>query len=81
MGLNIDGSIRTNKPVSNNNNKKKGLEKQTEKALNDYNSIREKIDTPSSNRILNKPTGQVLNDTQCRSTSKMSFKTRKFIIA
>ena len=70
MGLNIDGSIRTNKPVSNNNNnKKKGLEKQTEKALNDYNSIREKIDTPSSNRVLNKPTGE------------MSLKTKKFIIA
>ena len=42
MGLNIDSSVKTNKPVSQN--KKKGLEKQTEKALNDYNSIREKID-------------------------------------
>ena len=67
MGLNIDGSIRTNKPIIIN--KKKGLERQTDKALNDYNSIREKIDTPSSNRILNKPTEQV------------SFKTKKFIIA
>ena len=67
MGLNIDGSIRTNKPIIIN--KKKGLEKQTEKALNDYNSIREKIDSSSSNRVLNKPTGE------------MSLKTRKFIIA
>ena len=79
MGLNIDGSdqhevlIRTNKPIIIN--KKKGLEKQTEKALNDYNSIREKIDSSSSNRVLNKPTGEMLM------TSKMSLKTKKFIIA
>ena len=67
MGLNIDSSVKTNKPIIIN--KKKGLEKQTEKALNDYNSIREKIDSSSSNRVLNKPTGE------------MSLKTKKFIIA
>ena len=67
MGLNIDSSVKTNKPIIIN--KKKGLERQTDKALNDYNSIREKIDSSSSNRVLNKPTGQV------------SFKTKKFIIA
>ena len=65
MGLNIDSSVKTNKPIIIN--KKKGLEKQTEKALNDYNSIREKIDSSSSNRVLNKPTEQI--------------KTKKFIIA
>ena len=49
MGLNIDSSVKTNKPIIIN--KKKGLERQTERhdkrvaqALNDYNSIREKID-------------------------------------
>ena len=73
MGLNIDSSVKTNKPVSQN--KKKGLERQTEKALNDYNSIREKIDSSSSNRVLNKPTGEM------QMTSSMSFKTKKFIIA
>ena len=34
MGLNIDSSVKTNKPIIIN--KKKGLERQTEKALNDY---------------------------------------------
>ena len=46
MGLNIDSSVKTNKPIRPTHgvgqNKKKGLERQTEKALNDYNSIREK---------------------------------------
>ena len=69
MGLNIDSSVKTNKPVSQN--KKKGLERQTERhdkrvaqALNDYNSIREKIDNGVKGGMV-----------------KEQIKTRKFIIA
>ena len=74
MGLNIDGSdqhvvlIRTNKPVSQN--KKTNLERQTEKALNDYNSIREKID--------NGVKGGMVKELM---TSSMSLKSKKFVIA
>ena len=72
MGFNIDDIVQSNKPVVNQNKKKNAVERQTDKALNTYNSIREKIDSRLTPSGVNQQSGV--------KKSPEGIKTKKFNI-